>query len=119
MKTAYRKPTQTRDLRDQGRIILAHGETTGHRHEVLPCDNTDTEIPAADFFEEPNGRRVLLVTRPCVLTHQEHGAIALDPAIQQQYRQGDVLLHPLGAGAFEVIRQREYVAPALTRSVAD
>lgn len=109
--------TGSKDIREQGRIILAHGEVTGNCHEVLAQDATDV-VPAAEFFEEPDGRRVLLVTRPCVLRHQEHGAIALDPEKPVQVRQGDVLLQPIGAGAWEVIRQREY-SPEAIRQVAD
>lgn len=112
----YRRPTETKDLREAGRIILAHGESTGHQHEVMGPD-TD-QIPPAQFFEEPSGRRVLLVERPCVLTHQEHGSITLDPAHPQQVRQGDVLLTPIGDGAWEVTRQREYFPDAI-RTVAD
>lgn len=121
MKT-YRKPAQVTDLREAGRIILAHGEVTGHCHEVLeaPCEGTiDTEIPAAEFFEEPGtGRRVLFATRKCVLRHDEHGFITLDPEAPTQVRQGDVLLNPIGKGAWEVVRQREY-APNAIRNVAD
>ena len=113
----YQKSAQAKDLRERGRIIVATGESSGHCHEVLAADQ-DLAIPAADFFEEPDGRRILLVTRPCVLTHQEHGVIALDPARPVQVRQGDVLLHPIGPGAFEVRRQREY-HPREIRSVAD
>ena len=118
MKT-FVKHAQATDLREAGRIILAHGEVTGHAHEVVVVDaETDREIPPADFFEEPGGRRVLLVTRPCVLQHQEHGLIALDPDTPVQVRQGDVLLNPIGAGVWEVIRQREY-SPEAIRNVAD
>lgn len=118
----YRKPTGTKDLTEQGRIILANGEVTGHAHQVIDAsdrlDPAEIEIPAADFFEEPDGRRVLLVHRPCVLRHEEHGAIALDPAKPVQIRQGDVLLSPIGPGAYHVIRQSEY-NPAEVRQVAD
>jgi len=113
----YQKSNQAKDLREHGRIIIATGEVTGHQHEVLATDQ-DLDIPAADFFEEPDGRRILLVTRPCVLTHQEHGLIALDPKRPVQVRQGDVLLHPIGAGAWEVKQQRQYFPDAI-RSVAD
>lgn len=118
----FAKHPQAKDLREAGRVILAHGEITGHAHEVVDTsavlDPAEIEIPAADFFEEPDGRRILLVTRPCELRHQEHGPIALDPTHPQQYRQGDVLLNPIGAGAWEVIRQREY-SPEAIRNVAD
>lgn len=113
----YTRSAQSKDLREAGRIILAHGEVTGHAHEVRAAAS-DMDLPAADFFEEPDGRRVLLVTRPCVLRHEEHGPIVLDPTSPVQVRQGDVLLQPIGAGAWEVIRQREY-APDEIRNVAD
>ena len=119
---SYVKPSETKDLRDNGRIILAWGESTGHHHAVVDAsdiqDPAEIEIPAAEFFEEPDGRRVLLVNRPCLLTHQEHGPIALDPAKPVQARQGDVLLQPIGDGAWQVIRQREY-SPEAIRQVAD
>ncbi len=117
----YRKPTSITDLREPGgRIILAHGEVTGHAHEVLTVDtDTASDLPAAEFFEEPGtGRRVLFLIRPCVLRHQEHDPIALDPAKPVQARQGDVLLTPLGRGAWEVTRQVEY-SPESIRQVAD
>jgi len=113
-KTQQRKG---KDLSERGRIILAHGEVTGHAHEVI-ADDAIEGIPAAQFFEEPGGRRVLFVDRPCSLTHQEHGRIALDPSKPEQYRQGDVLLQPLGPGCWEVRRQVEYT-PAAIRQVAD
>lgn len=129
----YRKPIGTKDLSESGRIILAHGEQTGHHHEVLdmcklavkemsaylpegyqPC----SDLPAAQFFEEPDGRRVLLCLAPCVLQHEEHARIALDPTTPTMVRQGDVLLLPIGEGAWELRRQSDYT-PAAIRSVAD
>ena len=115
--TRFVKHRDAKDMREHGRIILAHGEVTGHVHEVCAVATGDT-LPAAEFFEEPDGRRVLLLLRPCVLRHQEHGPIALDPAAPVQVRQGDLLLNPIGAGAWLVIRQREY-APDAIRNVVD
>lgn len=114
---AYRRPASVKDLREHGRITLAHGEVTGHHHTIYADAETDL-IPDAEFFEEPHGRRVLLVQHPCVLRHQEHAPIALDPASPIQARQGDVLLTPIGIGAWEVTRQREY-SPEAIRNVAD
>lgn len=122
MKNPFVKSAQAKDLREGKRVILAHGEVTGHCHEVLDAPSVkvgeDTLMPAADFFEEPDGTRILLVTRPCVLVHQEHGRIALDPTHPIQVRQGDVLLDPIGPGAWKVVRQREYT-PEEIRQVAD
>lgn len=107
-----------KDLRENGRIILAHGEVTGHCHEVVSAVETETFAPA-QFFEEPDGTRMLLVERPCVLRHQEHGPIQLDPAAPVQARQGDVLLQPMGPGTWRVIRQQEWAGPEQWRQVVD
>lgn len=115
----YRKSARATDLSEAGRIILAHGEVTGHAHEVVGVEQEALPLSAAEFFEEPvTGRRVLLITRPCVLRHEEHGFITLDPTKPEQVRQGDVLLTPIGVGAWHVRRQREY-EPAGIRQVAD
>ena len=85
---------------DQGRVILAYGEVTGHAHEVIGLDNTDP-VPAMELFEEPNGTRLLVIRRDVELRHEEHGAIALTKDT-----------------TYEVRRQREY-SPEAIRNVAD
>lgn len=134
MKKSYLKPAGTKDLREAGRVILTHGEVTGHCHEVL-TDVHDAAwecaadvlyqaregevIPAMEYFEEPGtGRRILMVSRPCVLRHDEHSPVTLDPATPVQLRQGDVFLNPIGPGAWHVIRQSEY-DPSEVRQVQD
>ena len=119
----YVRSAQAKDLRTKdGFIVLAEGEVTGHHHAVIDAaethDAAEAEIPAADFFEEPDGRRILLCHRACRLTHQEHAPIDLDPCHPQQFRQGDVLLQPIGDGAWEVVRQSEH-QPEAIRQVAD
>lgn len=66
--------------RDDGRLILAYGEVTGHAHAV----NGDAEL------FEMNGRRYLNVTEPATLVHEEHGTISLP------------------VGGYEVVRQRVF-----------
>jgi hypothetical protein len=83
---------------DGGRVVLAHGEVTGHAHVVQVEDGL--EMPAAQLFTEPDGTRYLFVDRPCALVHEEHGPIALAP------------------GCYRVTRQREY-SPEAIRTVAD
>lgn len=78
--------------RDQGRIVLAYGEVTGHAHAL--------QSRHAVLFEIGEGR-LLRVERKSTLTHEEHSAITLAP------------------GVYEVRRQREYVAPEIERRVAD
>jgi hypothetical protein len=79
--------------KEQGRVILAHGEVTGHAHEIAPAS-------AAMLMEGLDGERYLLVDAPCSLVHQEHGTIQLTP------------------GSYKVTRQREYT-PEEIRQVAD
>lgn len=113
--TQFKLKAGSKDAREHGQIILAHGEVTGHAHRVV---GIETEIPFAQFFEEPDGRRVLLATEKCLLRHDEHDPVELDPAHPVQIRQGDVFLNPLGGGAWECIRQSEYDAREI-RQVAD
>lgn len=81
--------------REQGeRCILAHGEATGHTHEVLSHGQIFVDV-------NDQGRRYLQVTTDTSLRHQEHGEIALK-----------------GPAVFEIIRQREY-RPEGLRNVAD
>ncbi|HEX8221811.1 MAG TPA: hypothetical protein VF914_21665 [Chloroflexia bacterium] len=84
-------PTGAQSVRENGRIILAHGEVTGHAHEVVGGE--------AELWEAA-GLRYLTVERISELTHQEHGTITVHP------------------GVYEVRRQREY-SPEEIRQVAD
>ena len=79
--------------REGGRIVLAHGEVTGHAHAI--------SVKPATFWEMPSGDRILKVhSTGAVLRHEEHAPIKL------------------GKGAYRVIRQREYT-PEEIRYVAD
>src|ERR1043166_5608966 len=49
-----------------GRIILAHGEPTGHHHSI--------EADAADWWRNGN-EQFIEVKKPVDLTHQEHSPI--------------------------------------------
>lgn len=109
-----------KDLREQGRIILAHGEVTGHSHQVVTALDAPPTFDRAQFFEEPDGTRMLLVIgdEPVYVKHDEHARLTLDPTRPAQVRQGDVLLTPRGTGAWKVTRQREF-EPDGWRQVAD
>jgi hypothetical protein len=78
--------------RDHGRIILALGEATGHAHAIASTH--------ADLLEVEGGERYLHVDGPAALTHEEHGAIELEP------------------GFYRVIRQREF-GPGMPGYVRD
>jgi hypothetical protein len=71
------------------RFVLAEGEATGHAHVVRGRGKLYRPIDQDHDLEHP----CLVVEEPATLVHEEHDAIVLAP------------------GAYEVRRQREYVAP--------
>jgi hypothetical protein len=78
--------------RDNGRIVLAYGEVTGHAHAIAEAEVTMLEVDT--------GIRYLDVQMESFLRHEEHATIALSP------------------GFYKVVRQREYTPEAI-RNVAD
>ncbi len=82
---------------ENGRLVLAHGEVTGHAHVVIG----DAELFAPADVDELEDR-FLRVEQEAQLMHDEHGTIVL-PATEHGY---------------DVRRQREY-APEEIRVVAD
>jgi hypothetical protein len=79
--------------REGGRIVLAHGEVTGHAHAIASMD-------ATLFMDAKTLDRYLDVNAPVTLDHEEHGRIKLP------------------SGFFRVIQQRVYTPQGL-RNVAD
>ena len=87
-----KQTTKTEVQRESGRVILAHGEVTGHAHAVAERGVTmrrDAEVTELEITEAL-----------AMLTHDEHATI------------------PLERGVYRVIRQREY-SPEAIRNVAD
>lgn len=78
--------------RENGIVILAHGEVTGHYHGI--------KNRVAKFYENGTGERFLDLSKPCDLTHQEHATITIP------------------AGKYRVVQQREYTPEAI-RNVRD
>lgn len=77
--------------REGGRLVLAHGEVTGHAHAVATKD--------AEMFSCADQTFLRMIERG-ELTHEEHGTIQLD------------------RGLYRVTRQSEYTPEAI-RNVAD
>ena len=80
---------------EAGRVILAHGEATGHAHAVLERDATIHARTTGMTVE-----RWLSARKPTALVHEEHAPF------------------PVPKGNSLVIRQREY-SPEAIRNVAD
>ncbi len=81
--------------REGGRIVLAHGEVTGHSHAIASMDARFLGVVA-----EGAERRFLRAVRPVALNHEEHAEIRI------------------ARGNYEVVIQREY-EPGAIRNVAD
>jgi len=102
--------------REDGQVVLAHGEVTGHAHRLssLECNlfiderRLISEEDTVGIFSRLGGGavgrpvpdKVLEVKETVMLTHEEHGPIELPP------------------GQYIVRRQREYDPKGL-RAIAD
>jgi hypothetical protein len=80
------------DWSKEGRVVLVHGQATGHAHALSTEKTSMVETAAGDRF--------LKVEEGAELVHEEHTMI------------------PLPAGLYQVIRQREY-SPEAVRNVMD
>lgn len=82
---------------DQGRVVLAYGEVTGHAHAIT----ANRAVMFRETGSLPGGRRFLEIAGDgAELVHDEHSTIALPE------------------GAHEIVQQREYTPEAI-RDVAD
>ena len=68
--------------RNNGRIVLAYGEVTGHAHAIY-----DDGARLFRAKEAANADVFLRVVRPVALLHEEHTRIALDPGLYRVRRQ--------------------------------
>ena len=86
--------------RENGRIVLAHGEVTGHAHAIVD-ERAELLAPDGSTFVtvDEAAELYLLVhgTDPVELVHEEHSVIAVEP------------------GAYRVQRMREYAPEAPRR----
>ncbi len=85
MRAVDRIPANTTRIdREDGRIVLAHGEATGHAHSITAPEEEATFLSA-----DERGRFLRLVA-DVEVTHEEHAPIRLP------------------AGQYEIILQREW-----------
>lgn len=83
--------------RDNGRVVLAYGEVTGHAHAIT---DPSVGLYAQDITDLTRAFMEITGDTPVELRHEEHSTIVLEP------------------GVYEVKRQREY-APEAPVWVAD
>lgn len=79
--------------RENGDIVLAHGEVTGHHHGI-----TDDHVQG--WVDDAGVTYLDVKEAMAALHHQEHSTIPIEP------------------GFYRVVRQREY-SPEAIRNVAD
>ena len=87
---------------DDGDVVLAYGEVTGHKHRIRAFQDTGA-LPARLF--DVGEMRFLDVTAPAMLIHEEHAPVDLEPGIYRVSKYG-------------VGTQREY-SPEMIRPVLD
>jgi hypothetical protein len=94
---------------DNGRIVLAYGEVTGHAHAISDHaeridprtqEIAEAAIARARLWRAPSGERYLEVKEAVTLRHEEHTQHVIPP------------------GIYQVPQQVEY-SPAELRRVAD
>lgn len=92
--TAAQRAQMTVVPRDNGRVILAYGEVTGHAHALVEDHVT--------MYRGDDGQRVLTIdpVSEAILRHEEHTHLTVPP------------------GDYTVVQQREYT-PEAVRNVAD
>ena len=75
---AYRggMPATATEEQTKGRVILAHGEVTGHAHAIEDC----TKVRVFDAAAE----RFLQISEKVALSHEEHSTIMLNKGRLQQ-----------------------------------
>lgn len=81
--------------RENGRVVLAHGDVTGHAHAIA-----DQHVDLYASEQELGVTFIEVRDTKAELKHEEHATIQLSP------------------GNYRVIRQREY-SPEAIRNVAD
>lgn len=81
---------------EDDRLVLAHGEVTGHHHSFAMSDRVSL------FREDGSGGGLFMLAQgPVNLEHQEHTAV------------------PVAPGAWEVRRQRTVTSVGTSRMVVD
>lgn len=86
--------------RENGRVVLAHGEVTGHAHAIYEKEVGHFSGEAKDADGLAGVTFLEVRAAMAALTHEEHSKI------------------PLPCGFYRVTRQREY-SPEALRNVAD
>ena len=97
VRRVTRIPADAAKVENADRIVLAHGEATGHAHAIALDEAHEFSQTAADGVVY---RFLEVLARGATLRHEEHAPILLP------------------VGFYEILRQREY-SPEEIRNVID
>ena len=92
-------PAGATDVTDGNRIVLAHGEVTGHAHAIYEPQTKALPRGKARMWSA-GAERYIQVIEATAVKHEEHAPVALDH------------------GVYRVVHQREYTPEEIIR-VAD
>ena len=67
VKKSFKKDKPAEPQREDGKVILAYGEVTGHHHRIEGAK-------ALDFGLDDEGNRLIRVQEEAPLIHEEHSA---------------------------------------------
>lgn len=102
-------PKNQKDLRrkevkrENGRVVLAHGEATGHAHAIH-------EPRVRMFRDDALGRTLMKVEETAKIVHEEHDTIELDPGWYEVVRQSEFTGQQRGEGWSPSTTPTRYVA---------
>jgi len=69
-----------KEKRKSKHLILAHGEVTGHSHQIKEKDN-------ATLYETPRDLYLKVTAREATVVHEEHASITLQKGVYRVWRQ--------------------------------
>lgn len=75
-------PGEAKKADEKGRIVLAHGEATGHAHAIYDRGATLHRAP-------DNKGTFLRLIKTVALSHEEHTKIPLDKGVKRVIRQSE------------------------------
>jgi hypothetical protein len=71
-------PSKIKKIDFKGKLIIAEGETTGHKHVLL------AEPDTIEIYQDEQGRYVLNIKKEAKITHEEHGTKTFSPGLYIQ-----------------------------------
>jgi hypothetical protein len=75
---------------EDGGIVLAHGEATGHSHTLEAPDTPVYTVDAPQRLEEPELAIEVLDDDGAIVSHQEHDALELERGLWRVRRQREL-----------------------------